>query len=206
MRPASFAFLCRQTSSFTLMFLLRRRAPGAGLQVARLRLAPRRQAASRRPPARAASLVAPLRERDVVEGQLFLVQDGLLALALVLPGGHVTEGGVVTHRLAFGGLVLLAVVAAARLLALERVHAGELAELEEVGHAPGLLQRRVQLFAGAQDRDVLPELLAQGGDHLQGFGQARLAPGHPALLPQQLAELAMEAVDRALPLDREQLV
>jgi hypothetical protein len=46
--------------------------------------------------------------------------------------------------------VLLAEVAAAGLLAVERVAAHQLAELEEVGHAAGLLERLVQLGAAAE--------------------------------------------------------
>ena len=58
-------------------------------------------------------------------------------------------------------LVLDAEVAAAALLADERVLAHQLAELEEVGDAAGLLERLVERVALAEDGDVAPELLAQ---------------------------------------------
>ena len=54
---------------------------------------------------------------------------------------------VVAPRLAVRGLVLHAEVAAARLLARERIAAHQLAELEEVGHAAGALELLVQLAA-----------------------------------------------------------
>ena len=93
---------------------------------------------------------------------------GRFALAGVLPGGDVAEVLVVAAGLAVLGLVLLAEVAAARLPALQGVEADQLAELEEVGHPAGLLERLVDLAVLAEDADVLPELLAEGGDLLQG--------------------------------------
>ena len=51
---------------------------------------------------------------------------------------------VVAQRLAVLGLVLDAEVAAAALLAVQRVEAQQLAELEEVGDAAGLLERLVE--------------------------------------------------------------
>ena len=81
-----------------------------------------------------------------------------------LPGGDVGEVLVVAQGLAVRRLALLAEVAAARLLAVQRVEAHQLGELEEVGHPAGLLERLVQLRAAARDGDVLPELLAQLAD------------------------------------------
>src|SRR5215468_10249705 len=82
----------------------------------------------------------------------------------VLPHRDVTETLVVAGSLSLSGLVLLAKVGAARLLARQRVTAHELAEIEEVRHPAGDLERLVQLGAGPGDRDVLPELLPQRGN------------------------------------------
>ena len=90
-----------------------------------------------------------MRQVHVLEDQRLLVAERRRVGARVLPHGDVAEALVVALRLAVGGLVLLAEVAAARLLARERVAAHELAELEEVGDAAGLLERLVQLGAGA---------------------------------------------------------
>jgi hypothetical protein len=93
-----------------------------------------------------------------------------------------------------------------RLLALERVAAHQLAELEEVGHAAGLLERWLR-SRPRRDVDVLPELLAQLGDLLRAPSSGPLGvAGHAARVPHDLAELAVEGVDRALALDRQELV
>ena len=61
------------------------------------------------------------------------------------------------------GLALGPEVTAAALGAVQRIEAHQLAELEEVGHAAGLLQRLVRLLAAAEDLDVAPVLVAQVG-------------------------------------------
>ena len=59
-------------------------------------------------------------------------------------------------------------------------------------------------LAVAQDADVLPELLAQRGDLLEGRLQALLVAGHAAVVPHDLAQLAVERVDRPPALDAQQ--
>src|SRR5690606_14149623 len=86
------------------------------------------------------SLVAPRRQLDVLEMQRLLVADRRLVVALVLPHRDVGELLVVAEGLAVGGLVLLAEVAAAGLLARERVADHEFGELEEVGHTARALE------------------------------------------------------------------
>ena len=90
---------------------------------------------------------------------------------------------VVAQALALGVDVLLAEVAAAGLVALQRVEAEQLGELEEVGHAAGALERLVERAAVAGDVDVLPELLAQRRDFLQRLLQAGGVAGHAAADP-----------------------
>src|SRR5690606_39550437 len=94
------------------------------------------------------SLVAAGGELDVLERERLLVQPRLRAHAPVLPHRGVGEALVVADGLAFLVLVLLAEVAAARLVAIERVATQQLGELEEVGDASGLLDPWIE-HAGA---------------------------------------------------------
>ena len=71
---------------------------------------------------------------------------------------------------------------------------------------PALLERLVERLAVAEDADVLPELLAQRRDLGDRLGQALLAAGHAAVVPHDLAELAVEPVDGAAAVDRQELV
>src|SRR5512143_1175789 len=145
-RPASRGTTCRGT----------RPSP----RIARTCPGPRGRPAARRG-ARGASLVAPLGEVDVLEGERLLVRPRGGAHAFPLPGGRVGEAGIVALRLAVGGLVLLAEMPAAGFLALQGVLAHQLGELHEVRHAPGAFQRLIQVLAPAPDEDVGPEPLAQ---------------------------------------------
>src|SRR2546427_11779254 len=72
----------------------------------------------------------------------------------------------------------------------------QLDELEEVGHAAGVLERLVELFALAAHVDVLPERVAQRADPSDRLLQSRGVPRHPALVPHHATELAVESVDR----------
>ena len=102
---------------------------------------------------------------------------------------------VVAHRLAVRGLVLLAEVAAARLVALERV-AGTSARRARGSRPRG----RPSRATGSAPRpspehvDVLPELLAQRRDLLRArVFRPCVVAGHAAVVPHDLAELAVEA-------------
>ena len=130
----------------------------------------------------------------------------LLADALELPGGRVTEVLVVTHRFAVVGLRLDAEVAAAALLAVQGIADKEFGEFEEVGNAPGVLELLVDFAIDAGDVDVLPELFAQGGDEFDRLFQALFTAGHAGLFPHDLAERAVELGDGLLPFDGEELV
>src|SRR3954453_13011342 len=92
----------------------------------------------------ARSLVAPLCQVHVFELEGLLVELGLGNVARPAPGGGVGEVVVVTQRFAVLGLVLDPEVTAAGLLAVQRVAHEQLGELEEVGHATGLLEGLVE--------------------------------------------------------------
>ena len=87
---------------------------------------------------------------------------------------------------------------------MQGVGAHQLGQLQEVGDAAGLLERLVQLTVGPEHAEVGPELLLQLGDPGEGLLQAGFRAGHAALVPHQLAQLAVDRVDGALPLDFQQ--
>ena len=104
-----------------------------------------------------------------------------------------------------GRLVLDAEVAAAGLVALEGVEAHELAELEEVGHAAGVLERLVELLRRRRGRvTFFQNSSRRPGIFAERLLEALLVARHAAVLPHDLAELAVEGVDGPLALDREQ--
>src|SRR5207237_205154 len=80
----------------------------------------------------------------VVEGARFRVEARLRAGPGVLPGGGVGEPVVVSESFAVLRLVLDPEVAAARLLPVQRIAAGEHGQPEEVVDPARLLQRLVQ--------------------------------------------------------------
>ncbi len=97
-------------------------------------------------------------------------------------------------------MILLAEVAAAALLAHERVTAHEFAEFDEVSNASGALERLVPVVGLAEDVDFLPISLAQVADGFDALLEARRVAGHAAVLPHELAEFLVETVGRALAL------
>ena len=133
-----------------------------------------------------------------------MCRTGEESVAAPLPGGDVRELVVVTQRLAVLGLRLGPEVPAAGLPPVQGVDAHELAELEEVGHTAGLLQGLVDLLVAAEHPDVAPELLAERPDLVDRLGQALLGALHTAVLPHDVAELAVEGVDAAGSLGRQE--
>src|SRR6185437_16070230 len=93
---------------------------------------------------------------------------------------------------------------AARLLALECVAAHELRQLEEVGHASRVLERLIELGAGAGYAYVAPELVAELGDEIERLVQPCRVARHAAILPHDLPELAVDRRDGAAPVHGEQ--
>src|SRR3954470_19764569 len=79
------------------------------------------------------SLVAALGQVDVLVLEGFLVQHRRLAFRRPLPGRHVGEVLVVAQGLALRGLALGAEVAAAALVAVQRVDAHQLGGVDAVG-------------------------------------------------------------------------
>src|ERR1043165_8569907 len=86
------------------------------------------------------SFVRPLRQGDMFEVQRLLMQAWRLIRSAVFPGGDERELVVVTQCLAIRRLVLDAEVATAGFLPLQRVHAHQLRQLEEIGYPSRLLE------------------------------------------------------------------
>ena len=86
------------------------------------------------------------------------------------------------------------VMAAAGLGAVQCAEAHQLGQFEVVDDAVGLLQRLVELLAGAGDLDAPPELLADLRDALQRLAQSAVGAGHAAELPHEFADFAVEGV------------
>src|SRR5579883_3500415 len=83
-------------------------------------------------------------------------------------------------------------VAAAGLIAVARINAHELAQLEEVGHTASFFKALVEVVTAAGDVDVLPILFAQSADFLDGGLEAFGGAGHAAVVPHDFAQFAME--------------
>src|SRR4051812_39639689 len=94
----------------------------------------------------------------------------------------------------------------ARFPALEGIETHQLRELEEIRDASRFLQRLVDLGIAARNVDISPELRAQLRYFLQREAQPLLVARHPAVLPHDLAELAVKRADGAGTLDREELL
>src|SRR6185503_754212 len=155
-----------------------------------------------RPIAGTASLVAPRSQRHVLEDERLLVQHGRRAVTRVFPRRNVREPVVVTQRLSVAGLMLDPEVPAARFLSVQRIDAHELRELEEVGDATRALELLVELLASSGHEEVLPELFAKRRDQLECSPQTLGVAGHAAILPHDLAQLAVKRRRRALAMNR----
>src|SRR6188474_458631 len=145
------------------------------------------------------SLVAPLGEMHVLESERLDEPVRQPIGPGIFPGRDVAEVLVVALGLSVRSLELLSEVPAARLASLERVQAHELGELHEVRHPPRMLERLIERVAVPEHVQVLPELLAKGRDLVEGPLEAGLVARHPALVPHDPAELAMEGGGGALP-------
>ena len=110
----------------------------------------------------------------------------------IFPCGDVGVRVIVAQRFAVRSLKFLAEMAAAGFVALQRVQAHQLAELQKIRHTAGIFERLIEFFAAAEHVDVLPEFLAQFGNALQRFLQAGFGARHAAVVPHQLAEFAMK--------------
>src|SRR5262245_40573887 len=111
--------------------------------------------------------VTPRRQMHVLELQWLLVQQRRLLGALIFPRGGIAEPVVVAPSLSIFRLVLYPEVPAARLLAVQRIRAHHLGELQKIGNPASLLESLVQFLSAAGHTHVLPELATQRRNGLQ---------------------------------------
>src|SRR5258705_410799 len=89
-------------------------------------------------------------------------------------------------------LVLHPEVAAARLIAMQRIAAHQLPELQKVGHAAGVLEGLIEVGSVTRHHHVAPELGTQLRDQLERRLESFRAASHPAVLPHDLAQRAVK--------------
>src|SRR5207302_9300230 len=107
-----------------------------------------------------------------------------LSIALKFPREHRREVVIVAQRFAFGRLMFLAEMRAARFVARERVNAHQLGELEEIGYASGALKRLIKVFTIAGHADLVPEFFAERWNFSKRFFEPRVVARHAALVPE----------------------
>src|SRR5687768_6013016 len=96
--------------------------------------------------------------------------------------------------------MLLAEVAPARFLSMQRILAHQFGKLEEVSHATGLLQRLVQRLAVTEHSHIGVVLLPKCGDLRERLLQPWTVTGHPTVIPHDSTQLAVEPVHAPGPL------
>ena len=84
----------------------------------------------------------------------------------------------------------------AALVAVERIHAHQFAEFQEVGHTSRLFQLLVELVRLAGHANIAIELLTDLADLSDRFLKALSVASHAALVPHHLAQAAVELIHR----------
>ena len=130
----------------------------------------------------------------VVESERLLVQHGQLVRTLVLPASDVGEMLVVALRFAVGELVLQAEVRTAGFLTRQSIVTKQRRKVEECRHAPSFLKLHVDTLRAAHNLDIVPELIADGRQFLDGIHERLLRAPHADILPDELAEFAVNLV------------
>src|SRR6185437_4335721 len=103
-------------------------------------------------------------------------------------------------------LILLAEVSAAGFVSLLRIDTHQLCQFEKVSDSTGFFEALVQIIPASGNSDVLPEFLTQCTNFSDGDFKPLGCAGHSAVIPDNLAQFAMERIHRALALNRKQLV
>src|ERR1700722_4564573 len=121
---------------------------------------------------------------------------GRLIDPLEFPGSDIAKVGIVALGLTVGVLVSLAEMAAAGFLAMQRISRQEFGELEEVGHAAGVLEVLIERLAAPGNFHVPPKLIAQLTHAFDCRLEPRFVARHAAALPHRPPQIAVNAVDR----------
>src|SRR5437763_12163187 len=125
---------------------------------------------------------------------------GDLPIALKLPGEDRGVFVIVAQRFAFDSLMFFTKMRAARFIASQRVDAHQLCEFEKIGDTSGAFERLIKIFAIAGNADFPPEFLSELWNFSERFLKSGFVSRHPALVPKQHAELAMDRIKRAIPI------
>src|SRR6266481_8771363 len=136
-----------------------------------------------------------------LEMQCFAMKFRALTVPLKFPCENGSVAFVVAKRLALGRLMFLAKMGARRFIPLQRIDAHQLGEFEEIRDSPSALQRLVIISFVSRHPHVAPKLFAQFRNSSERFAQSFLVAGHPAFVPKEQAEFAMERIERAPSVD-----
>jgi hypothetical protein len=96
-------------------------------------------------------------------------------------------------------------VAATGFVAVQRVDAHQLGEVDEIRDAARFFEFLVELCRAAGNQEVVVELLADFPNAVDRIGEFVSAPVDAALLVEQVAELAMEVIGGPAAADVEQM-
>ena len=119
------------------------------------------------------------------------------AFALVFPCCCILEIFIITFSFSFFGLHFFPEMTATAFAAVKRINAHQFSQFQEVGNTIRFIQLSVYFVNGAGYSHVAPEFLPQFGDSLQRLLQTCFVSRHAAMIPEQLAQLAMERSDGA---------
>src|SRR5579883_964941 len=108
------------------------------------------------------------------------MQFGLISGSTVFPGRNIRKMFIIALCFSVRSLVFLAEMAAAGFVSMPRIDAHQLAKLKKVGDSTCLFQALVQVIPNARDIHVLPVLLTQFADFLNGMFKALGSAGHTA--------------------------
>ena len=89
------------------------------------------------------SFVAPGAHVDFFIKERLFVQNRRFLRPVIFPSGDVTEVFIIALGFAFGGLKLLAEMAAAGFAAVQGIQTEQLGELHEIRHPPGIFEALV---------------------------------------------------------------
>src|SRR5262249_48290806 len=92
-----------------------------------------------------------------------------LAIALELPRENCRMIFIVAERLAVGGLMFLAGMRACGFIALQRVDAHQLRELQKIGDASRAFQSLIIILLASEHAHIVPEFLSQIRNSLERF-------------------------------------
>src|SRR5215475_5590846 len=117
-----------------------------------------------------------------------------LTFAFKVPREHSCMALVVAKRFAIWRLMFLPEMRTGRFVTLQCVNAHQFGEFEEICNAPGAFQCLVVILLVSRHAHVAPEFGAQFWDFSDCFAQSLFVTRHPAFVPEEKPELAMERI------------